>query len=436
MRATEQQLYRAILERRASVVVIGQGYVGLTLAAAAAQIGFTVTGIDTDHARIASLAGGACPVPGVDPAAVAAAFATGSLTFTTSLDEIAGADVVLICVPTPLTNATPDVRHIEEACDAIAERLQPGHLVVLESTTYPGTTDEVVAPRMAARGLVPGRDVLIAYSPERIDPGNPEFGLENTPKIVGGMTPAAARAATAFYEQICAKVITVSSCRSAELAKLLENTYRHVNIALVNEMAIMCHEMGIDVWEVLHATESKPFGYMRFDPGPGVGGHCIPVDPTYLAWKVRAAADQRFHMIETAEDVNARMPVWVADRIAETINRQSKSVRGATVLVLGVSYKPGIGDVRESPAIKVIASLMRKGVRVRYHDPFVPSVEAGGRTLRSVTLNGRELAGADCVALLTPHPSYDLDWLIDHARVLFDARNASNGRRASNVVRL
>ncbi len=429
-------LHRSIVDRDAMVAVIGQGYVGLTLAAAAASCGFRVLGIDVDAKRIERLRAGECPVPGVDPERVADARRSGNITFSTAADSVADADVVLVCVPTPLTNHTPDLRHIEQAADEIARRLRPGRLVVLESTTYPGTTDDVLAPRLAAGGLVSGKDVLIAYSPERIDPGNPEFTLENTPKVVGGMTAQATREATAFYEQLCDKVVPMSSCRSAELAKLLENTYRHVNIALVNEMAMLCHEMGIDVWEVLHATASKPFGFTRFDPGPGVGGHCIPVDPTYLAWKVRATADRRFHMIETAEDVNGAMPVWVAERIAEMLNGDGKAVRGAKILVLGVSYKPDVGDVRESPALKVIATLLRRGARVRYHDPLVPSIEVDGRTIKGTGLNARAIAAADCVALLTPHSAYDIDHLIEHARLLFDARNASNGRRASNVVTL
>jgi nucleotide sugar dehydrogenase len=293
-----------------------------------------------------------------------------------------------------------------------------------------------VAPLLEASGQRTGRDFLLAYSPERIDPGNREFHFGNTPRIVGGTTAEATAVAAMFYEQMVEKVLTVSSARAAELAKLLENTFRHVNIALVNEMAMLCHETGIDVWEVIEAAASKPFGFMAFQPGPGVGGHCIPLDPTYLAWQVRRDAGRQFRILEQAQDVNAQMPGWVAARIGEALNEHAKPLKGARVLILGVAYKPDVGDVRESPSLRVMSALARRGVRLAFHDPLIEAVTVDGKRLSRSEPTAQAVAGADLVALLTPHSAYDLDWLANTAALVFDARNAFGSSHRAKVVRL
>jgi UDP-N-acetyl-D-glucosamine dehydrogenase len=429
-------LRRKILSRRAVVAVLGQGYVGLTVACAAADEGFRVIGLDVDERRVADLASGVPSVPGIDEELFRSAAATGRMAFTTDPDRIRDADVILICVPTPLRDHAPDLSFVTEACREVAARLDGGELVVLESTTYPGTTEELVRPALEASGLVAGRDFLLAYSPERIDPGNREYGFRNIPRVVGGLTPESTGVAALFYGQLVDKVVVVSSCRAAELSKLLENTFRHVNVALVNEMAIQCHDMGIDVWEVIDSAATKPFGFMPFYPGPGVGGHCIPLDPTYLSWQVRREAGRQFRILEEAQDVNAQMPAYVASRIGEALNDVGRALKGADVLVLGVAYKADVGDVRESPAVRVIHHLQRRGAVVAFHDPYVPEVAVNGRVLHRTDLTNRAVAHADCVALLTPHRAYDLDWIATHARLVFDARNAYGPDRRPNVVRL
>jgi UDP-N-acetyl-D-glucosamine dehydrogenase len=418
------------------VAVVGQGYVGVSVACEAADAGFPVLGIDVDPGRVEALAQGTLAVPGVDEGLFRAGVATGRIEFTVDAERIGDAEVVLICVPTPVRNHAPDLTQVEAACGTVARFLGPGRLVLMESTTYPGTTDEVVVPLLEGSGLLAGKDFLVAYSPERIDPGNPEYGLRNTPKVVGGMTPDATGLAALFYGQLVDKVVVVSSCRAAELSKLLENTFRHVNVALVNEMAVLCQEMGIDVWEVIDATATKPFGFMPFSPGPGVGGHCIPVDPAYLAWQIRRDAGHQFRILEQAQDINAQMPGWVAARIGDALNDGGKPVRGARVLVLGVSYKADVGDLRESPALRVMEVLHRRGARVGFHDPFVREVPLNGTSLHRTELTHRAVASADCVAILTPHTAYDLDWVAERAQVIFDARNAYGPDRRPNVVSL
>jgi UDP-N-acetyl-D-glucosamine dehydrogenase len=429
-------LRRRLLTREARVAVVGQGYVGLSLACAAAEAGFEVTGIDVDAARADALARGELVVPGVDEATFRSGVATGRLRFAADDAGLATSDVICICVPTPVRDHTPDLSHVERACCDVARHLTAGRLVVLESSTYPGTTNDLVAPLLEASGQRVGRDFLLAYSPERIDPGNTEFHFGNTPRIVGGTTAEATAVAALFYEQMIEKVVTLSSARAAELAKLLENTFRHVNIALVNEMAMVCHELGIDVWEVIEAAATKPFGFMAFTPGPGVGGHCIPLDPTYLAWQVRRDVGHQFRILEQAQDVNAHMPGWVAARIGEALNERTKPLKGARVLVLGVAYKPDIGDVRESPSMRVMQALARRGAKLAFHDPFVDTVTVDGRRLARTELTARAVAKADVVALLTPHSGYDLEWLAGAATLLFDARNALGPGRGPNLVRL
>jgi UDP-N-acetyl-D-glucosamine dehydrogenase len=435
MRATAE-LRRHILNRTARIAVIGQGYVGLSLACAAADNGFLVTGIDVDGRRIEDLSAGRVVVAGVNEDVATRAFASELLRFSTSVDAVADSHLVFVCVPTPLRDGTPDLTYIERACRDVASRLAPGAIVTLESTTYPGTTDELVRPLLETSGLLAGRDFLLAYSPERIDPGNDEYTFRQVPRIVGGLNSESTGVAVLFYEQLVDKVMAVSSCRAAELAKLLENTFRHVNIALVNEIAMVCHEVDIDVWEVIAAAATKPFGFMPFYPGPGVGGHCIPLDPGYLAWQVRRDVGHQLRVLEEAEDINAQMPAWVTDRIAEALNDRGKAVKDAKILVLGVAYKPDVADVRESPAVKVINLLYRRGALLTYHDPYVEEIALNGGTLQRTDLTNTAVARADLVAVLTAHSTYDLEWVADHAKLVFDTRNAYNGARRANVIRL
>jgi UDP-N-acetyl-D-glucosamine dehydrogenase len=430
------RLRRRILGADARVAVVGQGYVGLSLACAAAEAGFTVRGIDVNAERIRDLDDGRLAVPGVAESDFRSGAGTGRIGFTTSFAAVADSDVVAICVPTPVKDGSPDLSYVEAAARSVAEHLRAGQLVILESTTYPGTTEGPVRAALERSGLLAGRDFLLAYSPERIDPGNEGYSIQATPRIVGAITPEGAGAASLFYSQIVDKVVTVGSARAAELAKLLENTFRHVNIALVNEMAMFCHEMGIDVWEVIDATSSKPFGFMPFYPGPGVGGNCIPVDPTYLAWQARRDAGHQFRTLEQAEDINAQMPRYTASRIADALNDAGKAVKGSRIFVLGVAYKPDVGEAAESPALKVISILERRGATVEFHDPHVETVRVDESARHRTELTQSTVSSADCVALLTPHRSYDLDWIAERAQLVFDARNAYGQEKRENVVRL
>ncbi len=424
-----------IVSRKARVAVLGQGYVGLTLACEVATAGFRTAGIDVDAERIAGLVRGEPVVPGVQRSLLRSGVDSGILTFSTEASAAGEAEIVFICVPTPLRDHQPDLSYVEGACNDLAPHLRSGALVVLESTTYPGTTEELVRGRLEAGGLRQGQDFLLAYSAERIDPGNLEFGLRNTPKIVAGLTPEATEVAVTFYKQLVDKVVPVSSTRVAETAKLFENTFRHVNIALVNELAMLCRELDIDIWEVVDAAATKPFGFMPFYPGPGVGGHCIPLDPTYLAWKIRQDSGRRFGLLDLAQEINDRMPDYVASRVTEILNDAGRAARGARVLVLGVTYKADVGDVRESPALPAMRALAKRGVDVRFHDPFVAEVTLNGSPLGRESLD-EGIAMADLVVLLTPHSSYDLDRLAARASLIFDTRNAYRGERPPNVVPL
>ncbi|GGW56372.1 UDP-N-acetyl-D-glucosamine dehydrogenase [Streptomyces lucensis JCM 4490] len=342
-----------------------------------------------------------------------------------SAEAIAGAAAVVVCVPTPLTDhGSPDLGAVHAAVDDIAAHLAPGTLVVLESTTYPGTTDEVVRPRLEAGGLRAGRDFHLAFSPERIDPGNPRFGLENTPKVVGGITEDCTKAARALYERFVGSVVEAKGTREAEMAKLLENTYRHVNIALVNEMSMFCREIGVDLWDAIRCAASKPFGFAPFYPGPGVGGHCIPIDPNYLSYKVRSLGIP-FRFVELAQEINHRMPVHVVNRAADLLNDQGKAVRGSRILLMGVTYKPDISDQRESPALAVAEQLNARGAELAYYDPRVPVWTVGGCPIEQVEDYLAAAESADLTVLLQPHREIDLVLLADHARLLFDTRGKS-----------
>ena len=429
-------LLTSIREGTCRVAVIGQGYVGLSLAVGAAADGMPTAGVDVDAERIADLSEGRNVVPGVDEAAFQLGVGSGLLSFGTDPSVVSDADVVLICVPTPVKEHRPDLSLIEAAGRAVGPHLTRDTLVILESTTYPGTTEQVLLPLLEVGGLRAGEDFLLAYSPERIDPGNEKYGLRNTPRVVGGLDEASTEASAAFYSRLVDEVTPLSSMRAAELAKLLENTFRMVNIALVNELAQLCAEQGIDTWEVIRAAATKPFGYMPFYPGPGVGGHCIPLDPTYLAWQSRRDTGRPFRLVEMAQDINAQMPAYVTTRVVEALNDRGLSVKGAKVLALGVTYKPNVGDLRESAAMEVLGHLARKGAQISYHDPYVDRIDSHGLDLTCTPLTPEALDAADCVLLLTPHDGYDLPEIVSHARLLFDARNAAQVRGTDRVVTL
>jgi UDP-N-acetyl-D-glucosamine dehydrogenase len=408
---------RAEIRTGTRVAVLGLGYVGLPLAVRAAEIGHEVVGYDPDAAKVAGLAAGVSPVEDVPDHRLAAA----GLQVSSDPAVIAGFDVAVITVPTPLRDGAPDLRYVESAAATVAGALRPGAVVVLESTSYPGTTEHLVAETIgAAGGLQAGRDYDLGFSPERIDPGNPTYRLENTPKVVSGTTPRALARIEAFYAGQVERTVPVSSPRVAELAKLLENTFRHVNIALVNEMAVLAHELGVDVWEAIDAAATKPFGYMRFTPGPGVGGHCLPIDPTYLSWAVRRELDRSFRFVELAVDVNNHMPDYVVDRAAGLLNEHRKCLNGARVLVLGVAYKPGTRDLRESPALRVVRQLTARGADVVVCDPHVPDWAGARVDLESL---GSALDDADLVVLVTDHPEFDFEKVGARARLVLDCRN-------------
>lgn len=415
-------------DRSARVGVVGCGYVGLTLAVGAARAGLRVTGIETDEYRAKELAAGNNPVADVDVSSdeLISLRDDGRLTFTPSLDG--SFDVFIVCVNTPLQDGSPDLRYVREAGDAVGKVLREGSLVVLESTTYPGTTEELLGPLLTqSSGLVAGRDFALAHSPERINPGDTDWTLRNTAKVVGGVDAHSTELAVAFYSQVCERVVPVSSPRTAEITKLLENSYRHVNIALANEMAIVCHGFRIDPWEVIEAASTKPYGFTAFFPGPGTGGECVPIDPQYLAWRVRGKSGHQFRLVETASDINERMPAYVAQRTAEILNDEGKAVRGSRVLLLGVAYKGASGDVRGSPSLRVAERLARSGAVLTYHDPYVPTVAIEGELHRSADPTDELLGACDLVLVLTDHPGVDYERVVDRASCVFDTRGVTRG---------
>jgi len=404
------------------LVVIGLGYVGLPLAQEAVRSGLRTAGLDLDERVVGLLNSGRSHVDDLPDEAIASMLEQG---FTASTDPaiIRDARTVIICVPTPLSeDGGPDLRAVLAATDSIAANMNPGTLVVLESTTYPGTTEELLRPRLEATGLRIGESLWLAFSPERIDPGNAAYGFRNTPKVVGGVTAECARRAAEFYGRIVDEVVVAAGTREAEMAKLLENTYRHVNIALVNEMARFCHELGIDLWDVIRCAKTKPFGFQAFYPGPGVGGHCIPIDPNYLSYRVRAALGYPFRFVELAQEINHEMPSYVVRRVQDALNDVAKPLRGSTVLLLGVTYKADISDERESPAVPIAHKLAQSGAEVLFHDPYVSHWTAGGLGLRCVPDLEEALTKSDITVLLQPHRDYDLSVVADRAPLVLDTR--------------
>ncbi|MFJ2780515.1 nucleotide sugar dehydrogenase [Kitasatospora sp. NPDC087315] len=419
---------------RSDLVVIGLGYVGLPLALEAIRSGMTVTGLDRDERTVERLNAGTSHIDDIDDESVAGMRAAG---FTATADEqvIADAAAVVICVPTPLSpHGGPDLTMVENACAVVSRNLRPGTLVVLESTTYPGTTDEIARPILERSGLTAGADFHLAFSPERVDPGNKFYGIRNTPKVVGGYTPACTAVAAAFYSKVVDSVVQAAGTREAEMAKLIENTYRHVNIALVNEMAVFCHELGIDLWDAISCAATKPFGFQAFRPGPGVGGHCIPIDPNYLAHKVRTLG-YPFRMVELAQEINTRMPRYVVERAQHFLDRAGKTLSGARVLLLGVTYKADIADQRETSARDVVKRLRALGANVSFHDPYVSVWEVEGAVVPAAVAElPQALEQTDLAILLQHHRSYDIDVIERHVPLLLDTRGSA--RPQPHVERL
>ena len=431
MIAWKDSLKRKIEDRSARVHVIGLGYVGLSLAVELARAGFTVRGIDVDLERVASLNHGHSYLVDVPTETLTPLVSSGRLTATTAFDEVGQADALIICVPTPLRKSKePDISFIVASLESLLPHLHQGQLLVLESTTFPGTTEEVVQPRLEAAGLVVGVDVFLAFSPERVDPGNRKFTTANIPKVVGGVTPSCTELAACLYRHVTTSVFEASSPRVAETAKLLENTFRSVNIALANELAFACRKIGVDPWEVIEAAATKPFGFMPFYPGPGIGGHCIPVDPLYLSWKVRLTGYEA-QFIALADQINRAMPEHVVHLVAGALNDRGRAVRGSSILVLGVTYKADVNDIRESPALEIIEHLMKQGAHVSYADPFTPQLALEGHKLSAVEPTPEALAAADCVLILTNHSSFNYAVIAERAPLVVDTRNAMRAFRGS-----
>jgi UDP-N-acetyl-D-glucosamine dehydrogenase len=431
-----RNLESRLRDKSADIGVVGLGYVGLPLALAFAEAGFNVTGIDTEKGRVNKIMRGTSYLLDIESARLKKAVASGRLKATISQSALRRVDTIIICVPTPLTKTKePDLTYIISATNDIARFLRLGHLVILESTTYPGTTREIVLPILESTGLKVGVDYFLTFSPERIDPGSRKFTIRNTPKIVGGMEPKSTRLAALLYQHVSDKVLEVSTPEVAEMDKVFENVFRSVNIALVNELAKLCEKMNINVWEVIKSASTKPFGYMPFYPGPGVGGHCIPLDPYYLASKAR---EYFFHtrFIELAAEINETMPEYIVERIVWALNTRSKSVKGSKILILGVAYKKDIEDLRESPALRVIELLFEKKATVHYHDPYIPDIKEGNHRLRSIKLEKKAFSYYDCAVIVTDHSCYDLKSIVKNSKLVFDTRGCTVGIDSANIIRL
>lgn len=426
MNQFKQTLLDRLQRREAKVGIIGLGYVGLPLAVEFAEVGFQVIGLDISQTKVDQLNRGESYIPDIPTERLQPLVRDGRLCATTSYNDMRQADTISICVPTPLRQTRdPDMSYVIESVNAVAEICHDGMLIVLESTTYPGTTQEIVVPKLESKGFIVGENVFVAFSPERIDPGNQRFGVRNTPKVVGGVTADCNEVVTALYSAAVENVVQVSSPTTAEMVKLLENTFRAVNIGLANEMALMCDKLGVDVWEVIQGAASKPFGFMPFFPGPGLGGHCIPIDPLYLSWKLKTL-NYNARFIELASEVNTSMPVYVVEKVAQALNDDTKSVRGSHVVVLGTAYKRDIDDVRESPALDIIKLLRQRGADVVYNDPHVPSLRLeDDERMYSSAYSSALLSEADCVLIVTDHSAYDWQDVLKHARLVVDTRHAT-----------
>ena len=432
-----KELLKKIESKQASVGIVGLGYVGLPLAVEFARAGFKVTGIDIDAAKVEALNRGESYIQDIPTSVLGPLVKAGKIKATTDFAVVAGLDTINICVPTPLRKTKdPDMSYIVNSCQEVAKYFHPGVLVILESTTYPGTTNELMLPMFEKPGFKVGEDFFLCCSPERVDPGNANYQTRNIPKVVGGITPECTKIGAAFYGQALETVVPVSSTRVAEMVKLLENTFRMINIGLVNEVAMLCDRMGINVWEVIDAAATKPFGFMPFYPGPGLGGHCIPIDPFYLSWKTKQAGiEARF--IELAGYINGNMPHFVVDKIQNALNEHGKAVKGSRIHILGVAYKRDIDDVRESPALDIIHLLDKRGAKVSYSDPFVPKLRADGVVPAMESMDPETgAAQADCVVIVTDHKSFDYGRLVERAKLIVDTRNALKGNPSEKIVKL
>ncbi len=437
--SVKQTLMTKLSYRTASVAVLGLGYVGLPLVVAFAEAGFVVTGIDPDKRKVDTINRGESHIKDVPSEQVARLLAEGKISATTDFSILKDVDAVSICVPTPLRKTgDPDLSYILSATNELAKYMHSGVVIVLESTTYPGTTREVLMPKLGEeKGLVVGEHFFLAFSPERVDPGRQDWTTYNTPKVIGGITPDCTEVAVAWYSQALKTIVPVSSVEAAEMAKLLENTFRMINLGLVNEMALMCDKLGVDVWEVIDAAATKPFGFMKFTPGPGIGGHCIPIDPLYLSWKLRSLKyTARF--IELASEINNNMPRFVLGKVQDALNEQGKPLKDSSILVLGAAYKPDVDDLRESPALDVIGLLEQKGAHVTYHDPFIPLLDHEGQKMESVKELLPAVSAADCVVIVTNHSQYDYPAILEAAQLVVDTRNALGKYTKNNpkIVRL
>lgn len=418
-----ERLLTKIQDRTARLAVVGMGYVGLPLAVEFARSGFHTTGVDTDEGKVKAINSGRSYIKDISDSEVAVQVKDGRLQATSDFSILKSQDTVSICVPTPLSKTKdPDLSYIIAATDTVAKHVHAGMLIVLESTTYPGTTEEIVVPRLLRNNLQAGRNVFVAFSPERIDPGRKDFTIHNTPRVVGGVTSKCLAVAMALYQCIVAKLVPVSSASAAEMVKLLENTFRSVNIALANEFLMICDKLGLDVWEVIEAAATKPYGFMKFTPGPGVGGHCIPLDPHYLLWKMRTL-NYNTRFIQLAGEINASMPEYWVNKVGEALNRRGKSIKNSRVLVLGVTYKPDVSDVRESPALDILKLLEARGARAQFNDPFIRSLRPEGRTTPFVELTAAALKAADCIMIVTQHSNYDWSRIQRLARCIVDTRH-------------
>jgi len=431
---SSNRLRKKITNRTANVSVIGLGYVGLPLAVEIGKAGFNVIGIDVDKEKVNKINSKDSYIPDVTEEDLVKVVSKKKLMATTDYKILKEVDIIIICVPTPLRKTRePDISYIIDAASDVSKYLHQGQLIILESTTFPGTTKDIILPELEKGNLKIGKDFFLVFSPERVDPRNKKYTIKNTSKVIGGITPECTEIAKIFYEQTIEKVIPVASTQEAEMTKLLENVFRNVNIALADELALMCDRLGIDIWNVIEAAATKPFGFMPFYPGPGLGGHCIPVDPVYLSWKAKTYGFYS-KFIEFAEEVNRNMPYYVVEKITNALNTRKKCINGSKILILGVAYKENVGDIRESPALDIIEILSEKGAKIIYNDPYVPKIKLSADEFRSVSLNKDLVSQADCVVIITAHNNYDYKWIVENANLVVDTRNATKNIKNGNKI--